>query len=69
MGTKTQFLFYLEVELKYVLDVGVGREAPVLPHEEGESVVAVDGGALGEEDGVVELHQLVAAHFLKEKRG
>ena len=67
MGTKTQFLFYLEVELKYVLDVGAGREAPVLPHEEGESVVAVDGGALGQEDGVVELQELVPAQFLQGK--
>ena len=57
----------LEVELEDVLDVCPGREALVLPHEEAERVVAVDGGALGQKDGVVELQELVPAQFLQGK--
>ena len=57
---------YLEVELQDVLDVGIGREATVLPHEEGESIVTVNGSTLGQEDGVVEFHQLMTTQFLKE---
>ena len=58
----------LEVEFQNVLDVGVGREAAVLAHEVGQGVVPVDGGPGRQEHGVVELQELVAAHFLEENR-
>ncbi len=57
-------LTHLEVELQDVLDDGIWREAAIFSHEVGQGVVTVDGGSGSQEQGIVELQQFVATHFL-----
>jgi hypothetical protein len=56
--------FHLKIKLKDFLDVCSLRKAVILSHEVSQREVSINTRLFGQEDGVVEFKQLVAAKSL-----